>query len=649
LLKHEVELLAPVGTWDMLDAVIAEGADAVYLGGKKFNMRMHRQDVNFDNEQLAKAVQYAHDRNVKLYITMNNLMTDQELQDARSYLQFLQEIGPDSLIVQDLGLVRLAREMGLTIPLHASVMMNVHNVDMVRQLQEYGITRVVFGRELTLEQISHIRDLTGIEVEYFVHGDMCVAHSGQCTYSGIVFGQSSNRGRCLKPCRWPYKLVDRITGQELEFNDPGAYKLALKDMCLYDHLPDMIQAGVCSFKIEGRMRTADYMRQIIRLYRRAFDRYLVDPAGYKIDETDLQEMRDIRVRDYTTCYAFKNPGAPSIGYSGEREPRFFSQAVIEVGFPKKQLTPDVKPSAEQIKPKLSIRVGNYEALKEALCAGADRIYIGGEVFAPANPWTVKEITHATKEAEGFQAEIVVATPRITMNRELKESQTLFDQVNELGIAGIMVTNTGTLRIAAAVSQLPLYADFPFNCFNSYTASLLKELRVVQATLALEATYNQASYLIQKSPLAMEWVVHGGIPAMVMEHCVPGAVLANSTREENCPRPCRDQHVGLLDTAGHVHPIFVDQHCRNHILLGRDLCLIPYLPAICATGVRSLRIEGQYYNSNTIGQITRIYREQLDALWLNPETYQVPETILTELREAGSRELGVGVFRYSISK
>jgi putative protease len=648
LLKHEVELLAPVGTWETLEAVIEEGADAVYLGGKKFNMRLHRQDVNFDNEQLAKAAQYCHDRNVKLYITMNNLLTDQELQDARSYLKFLQEIGPDSLIVQDLGLVRLAREMGITIPLHSSVMMNVHNVEMVRQMQEYGISRVVFGRELTLDQISHIRDLTGIEVEYFVHGDMCVAHSGQCTHSGIVFGQSSNRGRCLKPCRWPYTLVDRSTGQPLDYEDPGPYKLALKDMCLYDHLPEMIQAGVCSFKIEGRMRPTDFIRQIIRLYRRAFDRYLADPTGYKLNEEDLTEMQELRVRDYTTCYAFKNPGAPSIGYGGEREPRFFSQAVMEVGFPKKQPTPEVKPEIGATKPKLSVRVGEYAAFRQAVQAGADIIYIGGEAFPPATPWTMKEIEKAIEEARGT-SQVVVATPRITMQRELKELQILFSRLNSLEPAGIMVTNTGSLRLAAKESNLPLYADFPFNCFNSYMVSLLKDLGVVQTTLSLEATYSQAQYLIQHAPTSMEWLVHGGIPAMVLEHCVPAAVMAHSTREENCPGPCRNQDVGLLDTAGHIHPIFVDQHCRNHILLGRDQCLMPYLPAICASGVHTLRIEGQYYTPDTVGNITRIYRQELDTLWANPDTYQVPDTILDDLRKAGSREMGVGVLRYSASK
>jgi putative protease len=434
----------------------------------------------------------------------------------------------------------------------------------------------------------------------------------------------------------------------LDFDDPGPYKLALKDMCLYDHLPDMIQSGVCSFKVEGRMRNAAFIRQIIRLYRYALDRYLAEPAGYKVDEQDLQEMRDLRIRDFSTCYAFKNPGAPSIGYTGEREPRFFSQAVVEVGMPKKPLILDAKPDIAAIKPLLAVRTGTLPAFQAALQAGADLIYIGGEVFPPIQPWTIKEFKQAVDEAQG-KAKVVIALPRITMWRELKETQTLLKQLNHVCPAGILVTNTGILRLAAQESDLDKYADFPFNCFNSRAAALLKDLGVVQVTLAIEATYTQAVELIRRSAVSTEWLIHGGIPAMVLDHCIPAALLSQSTREENCPGRCRTQDVGLLDTAGQIHPIYVDQHCRNHILLARDLCLIPYLPALCATGVGSVRIEGQYYNPVTVGKITRIYREQMDNLWTAKADYQVPGTILDDLRQAGSRKMGLGVFRYTESK
>lgn len=213
LTRKSVELLAPAGSWEALEAACENGADAVYLGGKRFNMRMHRKEANFDDDALRRAVAFAHAHGAKLYVTVNNLLSDAELPELRDYLGFLQEIGPDALIVQDLAVLQLARETGFRVPLHASVMMNVHNEHAVRKLQSYGVSRVVLSREMTLAQLALLKERTGVEMEYFMHGDMCIAESGQCYHSGVLFGQSSNRGRCLKPCRWPYALVDEATGE----------------------------------------------------------------------------------------------------------------------------------------------------------------------------------------------------------------------------------------------------------------------------------------------------------------------------------------------------------------------------------------------------------------------------------------------------
>lgn len=216
LTRKSVELLAPVGNWEVLEAAVKAGADAVYLGGKHFNMRMHRTDTNFDNEMLKKAIDYAHQHDVHLYITINNLLSDQEIAPMREYLQYLETIQPDALLVQDLAVLELVKELGITIPLHTSVMMNTHNEHAINKLKEYGITRIVVGREMTLSELSLFKERTGIEVEYFMHGDMCISESGQCIHSGVVFGQSGNRGRCLKPCRWAYKLIDENTGEVLD-------------------------------------------------------------------------------------------------------------------------------------------------------------------------------------------------------------------------------------------------------------------------------------------------------------------------------------------------------------------------------------------------------------------------------------------------
>ncbi|MDD4602123.1 MAG: U32 family peptidase, partial [Negativicutes bacterium] len=496
LLKPDsVELLAPVGTWEVLETAISAGADAVYLGGKRFNMRMHRTDVNFDDIMLERAIKYAHKNKAKLYVTVNNLISDRELDKMRDYLKLLDRIRPDGLIVQDLAILELARELDLAVPLHASVMMNTHNEYSIKSLQEYGITRVVTSREMSLDQLKMLKERTGIEIEYFIHGDMCVGQSGQCLHSGILFGQSSNRGRCLKPCRWPYELIDADTGAIINSNDPGPYKLALKDMCLYRNLPELIQAGVCSFKIEGRMRTADFVKKIVSVYRRAIDRYITDPTGYVTNAHDWQEMYQSRSRDFTTCYALGNPGASAIGYTGEREPRSFSQAVQEAGMNSQITLPVTSENpAYKVSPVLAVRVADLAGLNAACENGANIIYVGGEAFKPYKPWTMRDIATAIATAQKHNVQVIVTTPRITMDRELGEYEQLFTNIDNLNPHGIMVSNIGMLRLARQTSAQPLQTDFSLNVFNHLTVQWLEANGAKKATISPEATYNQITDL-----------------------------------------------------------------------------------------------------------------------------------------------------------
>ena len=652
LTPQSVELLAPVGTWDVLEAAVTAGADAVYLGGKRFNMRLHRTDTNFDDEKLARAVKYAHAHNVRLYVTVNNLISEREIPGMREYLKLLNQIQPDSLIVQDLAILQLARDMNITVPLHASVMMNTHNEHSIKTLMDYGITRIVANRELTLTQLTLLKERTGIELEYFVHGDMCVAHSGQCYHSGIVFGQSSNRGRCLKPCRWPYQLVDTATGKTVTANDPGLYKLAMKDMCLYTALPQLIQAGVCSFKIEGRMRTADFVSRVVKIYRQAIDRYIADPTGYTLDMADWQELSDYRTRDFSTCYALGNPGASSIGYTGEREPRFFSQAVKEADITANTFLPTVIPqefaaSANRPRPQLAVRVACLDSLSSALQNGATVVYIGGEAFKPNKPWTLKDVETAISEAANYKAQVIVTTPRITMEREISEYEQLFKSLETIKPHGLMVSNSGMLRLAQQTADLPIQADFSINLFNHLTAAWLKANGARKATISLEATYEQIAELAQNSPLPLEMIVHGAIEAMVLDHCVPSAVL-EGTAVHLCRDLCTEQHYSLLDSAGERHDLKIDQYCRNHILFAKDLCLLPHLPALMSAGINHYRIEGQHYPPELVGLITALYRTELDKLAAGGN-YTFDKTCIDKLTASSPRALGIGTFRYRISR
>ena len=649
LTPQSVELLAPVGTWEVLEAAVAAGADAVYLGGKRYNMRLHRTDTNFNDESLARAIRYAHDHNVRLYVTVNNLVSEREIPGMIDYLKLLNQLQPDSLIVQDLAVLALAREMNLTVPLHASVMMNTHNEHAVRTLMDYGVTRVVANRELSLTQLTLLKERTGIELEYFVHGDMCIAHSGQCYHSGIVFGQSSNRGRCLKPCRWPYQLVDTATGTPLTAADPGPYKLALKDMCMYTALPELIQAGVCSFKIEGRMRTADFVSRIVNVYRKAIDRYIADPAGYTLNMEDWQELVDYRSRDFSTCYALGNPGAASVGYSGEREPRFFSQAVKEapVTAPAFLSTATRQTAAAPVPLRLAVRVADLASLTSALQNGANTVYLGGEAFKPHVPLTLHELETAVAEANTYHAQLVVTTPRITMERELGEAEQLFKQLAAIKPHGLMVANSGMLRLAQQTVNLPLQTDYSLNLFNHYTAAWLKANGAGKAAISLEATYEQIAELLPNSPLPLEMIVHGALEAMVLDHCLPSAIREN-TAAYPCHHLCNQQHYSLLDSAGERHDIKIDQYCRNHILFAKDLCLLPHLASLVNAGIVHYRIEGQHYSPELVGLVTALYRAELDKLAAG-KNYMFDKTGIDKLAAASPRPLGIGAFRYRISR
>jgi U32 family peptidase len=198
---QELELLAPAGKMEVLQQVVAAGADAVYLGGKRFNMRALKNDFNFTDEEIRSAVEFTHQRGRKIYITINNLYDSSEMNDIVDYLLFLKETGVDALIVQDLGIVDLCSQMGLDMPLHASVQMGIANLEAVKVLETQGFTRVILSKNVSLNEIREISAGTGLGIEYFVHGDLCISHTGQCYMSSFVSGKSGNQGKCQKPCR----------------------------------------------------------------------------------------------------------------------------------------------------------------------------------------------------------------------------------------------------------------------------------------------------------------------------------------------------------------------------------------------------------------------------------------------------------------
>ena len=644
--RKSVELLAPAGTWDALVAGVESGADAVYLGGKHFNMRMHEGEFNFDDALLKKAIDYAHEHGVRLYITLNNLISNEEIPALREYLAYLNEIRPDALLVQDFAVLELVHEMGITIPLHTSVMMNTHNEHAIEKLKEYGITRIVVGREMTLSELSLFRERTGIEVEYFMHGDMCISESGQCIHSGVLFGQSGNRGRCLKPCRWAYKLIDEKTGEVLDKDGPGAYKLALKDMCMYRAIPQLIQAGVFSFKIEGRMRPAGFIRRIVSTYRKAIDAYIADPNGYTTDEEGWKTLYDNRARDFTTTFAFGQPGKKDIGFTGEREPRFFSHAVKEAGFQDEVLRQERDIEKENAAHRvLSVRCNTVESAKAAIRSGADTVYVGGEAFRPLRPWKLGDYEEILAYAKG-KARVVVTTPRTTMRRECGELEQFFTALREIRPDGLMVSNLGSLKLAQSITDLPVQADISFNLFNQLAAKFLQENGLSMAATSYELSFEQLREIVETAELPLETVVHGSYESMICDHDFPAMSLPAFNELDN--PEVLDRHYALLDTAGEKHAIRIDQYGRNHLYFAKDLCLYPYLSKF--NGLASYRIEAQDYTPELTGRVTKLYREALDALAAGKGAEEAfDHAAFEEVERLSPREWGIGTYRFRQSR
>ena len=641
--RKSVELLAPAGTWDAMTAAIDAGADAVYLGGKHFNMRLHEGDFNFDDARLKEAIDYAHAHDVHLYVTLNNLISNEELPALRDYLAYLEEIRPDAILVQDFAVLELVHEMGITVPLHTSVMMNTHNEYAIEKLKEYGITRIVVGREMTLSELALFRARTGIEVEYFMHGDMCISESGQCIHSGVLFGQSGNRGRCMKICRWPSAFINEETGEVLDASSPGPYKLALKDMCMYRAIPALIQAGVFSFKIEGRMRAPEFIRRLVSTYRAAIDAYIADPNGYTTDEEGWRSLYENRVRDYTTTFAFGQPTAIDIGMTGEREPRFFSQAIEEAGFADEVLREE-PPIAKENEPtrRLSVRVGTPEAARAAIDAGADTVYVGGEAFRPQRPWTLRDYEALVRDAAG-RAHVIVNTPRTTMRRECGELEQFFTALNDIGVDGVMVGNLGTLKLARTLTKLPIQADHSFNLFNHLAATFLKENGLTMATASYELSFRQLREIVENAVLPIEAVVHGAYESMICDYNFPAMSLP-AYNDLDSPE-LLDTHYAFRDEAGGVHSIRIDQYGRSHIYFAKDLCLYPYLEKF--NGLGAYRIEAQDYTADVTAEIVRIYRAALDRLAAGGDGYRAAE--FDRLTEIAPRPLGIGTYRFRQSR
>lgn len=302
------ELLAPAGNMEKLETAVHYGADAVYLGGRAFGLRNLAD--NFTVPEMSRALDYCHERGVKAYLTVNSYPHNDALGRLEQYLAEVAQLPFDAYIVADPGVIDLVREISPERELHLSTQANTINWLSVRFWQRQGFERVNLARETNLEAIAETVNKTGMEVEVFVHGAMCISYSGRCLLSSVMAGRDANQGECAHPCRWNYRLVEEKRPGEyfpVMEDENGTFIFNSRDLCLLEHLPEIIAAGAASLKIEGRMKGINYVASVLRVYRQALDDYFADPSGYRCRPEWLEELSKLSHRGYTTGFLFGEP------------------------------------------------------------------------------------------------------------------------------------------------------------------------------------------------------------------------------------------------------------------------------------------------------------------------------------------------------
>ncbi|KUO50666.1 MAG: peptidase U32 [Desulfitibacter sp. BRH_c19] len=310
------ELLAPAGDMEKLKFALLYGADAVYLAGKQLGLRASAG--NFTPGEMQEGVNYAHSLDKKVYVTVNILAHNDDLEGLEAYLQSLDAMKVDGIIVSDLGIVKIAREIAPQLPIHLSTQANTTNWAAAEFWKSYGIKRIVLARELSLKEITEITTKVDIDIETFIHGAMCMAYSGRCLLSNFLVGRGANQGECAQPCRYKYYLVedkrkDRV--MEIQEDTRGSYIFNSKDLCMLAHIPEMINAGIKSLKIEGRMKSVHYVATVVKAYRMAIDSYFQNPQEYIFDRSLLEEVTKVSHREYTTGFYFKKISSEDHNYN----------------------------------------------------------------------------------------------------------------------------------------------------------------------------------------------------------------------------------------------------------------------------------------------------------------------------------------------
>lgn len=603
--NKKVELLAPAGTMETFKSLVKSNCDAIYLGGKSLNMRMIRKGFNLSNAEVEEAIIMAHEVDKKVYVTVNNMLNEYEIDEAAEYLHFLDNIKVDGIIIQDMSIVQLCKEQKLqNFEIHSSVMMNVHNIETAKVLKEMGVSRVVLSREMDLKTAKNLQNLTGIETEYFMHGDMCAVNGANCYYSSLLWGNSSNRGRCFKPCRWAYNI------KKDGYLYPTTYPLAAKDMYMYEHIPELIEACVTSFKIEGRMRETDFIVDLVNTYGEAIDRYIEDPLSFN-RKKHASELYEDRKRDFSTAYAFGKPGLDFINTRYEGTGKFYSTGkVFSVPAEEPDVTQALLATAQTeltnnsnttMRQKLSVKVNNYQQGLLCIEMKVDRIYLASDVLQPDTFMTLEQLKHL--DSMKGDTEIFLALPQMMdelqfdiIDHYLHIHGHLFD--------GILATNLGAIKKYSDTYKV--IADYNLNIYNHKAVEFYKGIGVKQFTVSIEAKINELAKFLTSAKESIELMVQGPIRVMYLDHNLFDNLKAIQPTEAADNKYVNNNVLVLLHEKGE-NPVYIDQNNKNHLFTTKELCLLPILEHLSHSMLTSLRIEGQTYSPEELKYIIEVYQ------------------------------------------
>ena len=587
----KIELLAPAGNLDIFKGIVGSGCDAIYFGGQRMNMRMIRKGFNFSDEELKEAIERAGEKGKATYITLNNLLDHEESEAVTDYLLYIESIKPTGIIVQDLAVLDRVNTLNLKVEVHASVMMNVHNLQMIHALEKKGVKRVVLSRETTLAEAQYYHQNSSVELEYFTHGDMCIAHGAQCYYSAMLYGMSSNRGKCLKPCRWWFD----VSGKK-------QFPLAVKDLSMIAHLPEMIHAGITSFKIEGRMREKEFIVDLINRYAEVFDKFIEDPIGYdyKAEEKWITEHRK---RDLSTAYAFGNPGVNNINTRYEGTGKFYSTGKM---FSTPTEESDIEPeqvgalktifASPGLPPKsLSVRVEDMAQAKLSISKGVGRVYLTMDVFEPKVPFTILDI-EVLNQLKG-ETELFVCTPKMMDECQFERVSLWLEKIKGK-IDGLLVTNLGALEAFKYLkaSGIKLVGDYSLNIFNKHAAHFYMKEGLDEVTPSIELPGVELKALID-SGIACEVITHGRLTTMYMSHDLYKAY--NTSTAFNL----------VFENEAGEYLIKRDVFGKNHLLMQKFYTL---LPIVSTLGANRVRIEAQNMPLETLGFVIEAHLKALSG-------------------------------------